>query len=211
MLDDPNHMDVITGGFSGRTGDASAYLNAVPNAVSPDGKLLVMASVSASGTSDFSIQATSGEGTPLVSQTPAANENHATISPDGKWMAFSSDETGRYEIYIQSFPQFGRKIQVSVNGGTEPRWRGDGRELFYISSERTMMAAPVSAGEPPSPGRPVPLFPTRTPRTPTLFRRTYDVTPNGDRFLIATLPEEVLPPSITVVTGWQNLIGKEKQ
>ena len=75
--------------------------------------------------------------------TPA-NEIQGQISPDGRWIAYASDETGRWEIYIQSFPEPGAKQTVSVAGGAQPQWRADGRELFYVAADWTLMTESAS-------------------------------------------------------------------
>lgn len=80
------------------------------------------------------------------------------FSPDGKWLAYASNETGKWEIYVTSFPTPHGKWQVSVGGGEQPRWRGDGRELFYLSTDSRVMAVPVTTGANFDSGRPVALF-----------------------------------------------------
>jgi Tol biopolymer transport system component len=81
----------------------------------------------------------------LFLKAPATLRN-GQFSPDGKWVAYASNETGKWEIYVTSFPEPQGKWQVSIGGGEQPRWRGDGRELFYLSSDDKMMAAPVTTG-----------------------------------------------------------------
>src|SRR5215467_8363462 len=80
------------------------------------------------------------------------------FSPDGKWVAYASNETGKWEIYVTSFPEARGKWQVSKGGGEQPRWRGDGKELFYLSSDSKMMAVPVTTGATFDAGAPVALF-----------------------------------------------------
>src|SRR4030095_9293979 len=71
------------------------------------------------------------------------NETNAQFSPDGRWIAYQSDESGRVEIYVQPFPGPGRKVRISVSGGVQARWRRDGKELFYLGSDNRLMAVPV--------------------------------------------------------------------
>src|SRR5215510_6623405 len=71
------------------------------------------------------------------------NEAGGRLSPNGLWMAYSSDESGRTEVYVRSFPESARKRQISSNGGSAPQWRRDGRELFYVAADETLMAAQV--------------------------------------------------------------------
>ena len=114
-----------------------------------------------------------------------SNQSNGQISPDGKWVAYASDESGDWEIYATSFPSGEGKWQVSRGGGTEPRWRGDGKEIFYIGGKATMTAVTVNTEGGFSTGSPTPLFQTqfRTPVSSTdLFG--YDVTKDGQRFLV---------------------------
>ncbi len=90
----------------------------------------------------------------------AASEEQAQISPDGRWFAYTSNESGRDEVYVQSFPRPAGKWQVSTAGGGDPRWRADSRELFYIGADRRLMSVSVTAGEGFKSGAPIPLFDT---------------------------------------------------
>jgi Tol biopolymer transport system component len=76
----------------------------------------------------------------------SATLKNGQFSPDGKWVAYASNESGKWEIYVTSFPEAKGKWQISSGGGEQPRWRGDGKELFYLSSDGNVMAAPVSTG-----------------------------------------------------------------
>src|SRR5205807_8742277 len=93
----------------------------------------------------------------LFLKAPSVLRN-GQFSPDGKWVAYASNETGKWEIYVTSFPEPRGKWQVSVGGGEQPRWRGDGRELFYLSSDSKMMAVPVTTGANFDASTPVALF-----------------------------------------------------
>ena len=132
-------------------------------------------------------------------------EMFARFSPDGKWIAYSSDESGRREVYVQGFaadrvPAAAvGKWQISTAGGDKPRWRHDGKELFYIAPDNKMMAVPVKLGPPFEPGVAVPLFETRVAG---FF--PYDVSPDG-RFLLYTPSEAEAPASspVTIVLNWQ--------
>ena len=124
------------------------------------------------------------------------------FSPDGKWVAYSSNESGRWEIYVSSFPDAKGKWQVSNTGGDQPRWRSDGTELFYLSADSKIMAAPVKTGTNFDAGAPVPLFqanPREMVATSELF--SYDVSNDGQKFLINTqLKTEAMPMS--VILNW---------
>jgi Tol biopolymer transport system component len=112
---------------------------------------------------------------------------NAQFSPDGRWMAYASTETGSMEIYVSPFPSANGKWQVSSGGGEEPRWRQDGKELFYLSADGKMMAVAVTAGVSFEAGSPVALFQTRRRQeigSQDVF--SYDVSGDGQRFLILT-------------------------
>jgi serine/threonine protein kinase len=124
------------------------------------------------------------------------------FSPDGKWVAYSSNESGRWEIYVTSFPQAHGKWQVSNTGGDQPRWRSDGKELFYLSTDSKIMSVPVKTGSNFDPGTPTVLFqanPREMFATSELF--SYDVSNDGQKFLVNTqLKTETTPMS--VVLNW---------
>ena len=127
------------------------------------------------------------------------NVNNGMISPDGKWVAYGSDESGNSEIYVTTFPGATGKWQVSRGGGGEPRWRGDGKEIFYVSASGMLMAVPVGAENGFSTGAPVPLFQAHgraTISSTDIF--SYDVAKDGKRFLVNRYvrPEQVAPLTI---------------
>ena len=147
--------------------------------------------------------------TSLFLKAPSALKN-AQFSPDGKWVAYASNETGKWQIYVTSFPEARGKWQVSTAGGEQPRWRGDGKELFYLSSDYKMMAAPVTSGTNFDSGAPIALFQT-SPRPPVSLNDifVYDVSRDGQRFLINTpvkQPETTAP--MTVVLNWSAKLDK---
>jgi len=125
------------------------------------------------------------------------NEQAGAFSPDGRWIAYVSDESGRNEIYVQAFPLSGEKHQISSGGGSEPYWRKDGTELFYLAADRNLMAAPVKLGTSIAPATPKSLFPV----TVGAVRHSYAVTGDGQRFLVSRLAGEM--PPITVVLNWE--------
>ncbi len=143
------------------------------------------------------VPASGGPRVPLLGSK--ANETNGQISPDGKWVAYASDESGTWEIYVTSFPGAAGKWQVSRGGGTEPRWRGDGKEVFYVAPSGMLMAVPVSGENGFSTGTPAPLFQIhgRAPISSTdVF--SYDVAKDGKRFLVNRYvkPEHVPPLTI---------------
>ena len=179
--------------------DGVGFLNTIPADVSSDGRFLVYNVTTGPSAFDLWLLPLNGDKTVGYLRTPF-NEIHPSISPDGKWLAYASDETGRYEVYIESFPAPGAKIQISSQGGWDPRWSRDGRELFYIAPDRSLMSVELRPGSRPS--APKALFPTRVPPNPNVYRRSYDVAPDGQRFLINTLLETSTPSAITVVLNW---------
>jgi Tol biopolymer transport system component len=134
---------------------------------------------------------------------------NAQFSPDGKWVAYSSNETGGWEVYVSPFPRAESKWQVSRGGGREPRWRRDGKELFYLSSEGKMMAVAVKAGSSFESGSPIALFQTHV-RQPisALDMVSYDVSADGQRFLVNTKAAEVNTAPLSVILNWASEMEK---
>ncbi|MFY9560484.1 MAG: protein kinase, partial [Terriglobales bacterium] len=134
---------------------------------------------------------------------------NAQFSPDGRWIAYASNETGSMEIYISAFPSADSKWQVSSAGGEEPRWRGDGKELFYVSAEGKMMAVAVKAGTRFAAGSPVALFQTHR-RQPVSAQDvfSYDVSGDGQRFLIVTKVDEANAVAPSVLLNWASEMEK---
>src|SRR5262249_34029682 len=125
---------------------------------------------------------------------------HGNFSSDGKFLAYSSNESGRFQVYVETFPRSDSKWSISTNGGYEPRWRGDGREIYYLSEDRKLMAVSVEAG--PSFGRPKPLFQTNVPGGVSPYRTSYVPARDGRRFLIYTLSGDSAPNPIAIVLNW---------
>ena len=135
------------------------------------------------------------------------DERSAQFSPDEKWIAYQSNESGRSEIYVQPFPGPGRKTRISTNGGAQVRWRRDSKELFYIERNGRLMATPIklpATGEFVEAGEPIPLFVTRVARGIVEHPdgQQYVVSADGQLFLINTLVEQPDSP-ITVIVNWK--------
>jgi len=126
------------------------------------------------------------------------NESQGQFSPDGKWMAYVSDESGSPQIYVQSFPGLTGKWQISPNGGGQPRWRPDGKELYYVAPDQKLMAVMVRSGATFEAEAPRALFETALPTSPQ--RQTYAVSRDGQRFLL-NAPLDVASP-MTIVENW---------
>ncbi len=134
---------------------------------------------------------------------------NAQFSPAGRWVAYSSNETGNWEVYVSSFPIATSKWQVSRGGGEEPRWRRDGKELFYLSGEGKMMAATVGTGSNFEAGPPVTLFQTqrRQPISAQDFF-SYDVTADGQRFLINSKLDTPNAAPLSIILNWASEMPK---
>ncbi len=169
----------------------------LPNSWSLDDKQILCTRQTSLGEHLEVLSVAGGEPTRFLSGK--GSEANGQISPDGKWVAYASDESGAWEIYVTSFPGAVGKWQVSRGGGTEPRWRGDGKEIFYIAPSGILTAVPVDAQSVFATGTPVPLFQVRgrAPISSTdVF--TYDVAKDGKRFLVNRYvkPEQVPPLTI---------------
>jgi DNA-binding winged helix-turn-helix (wHTH) protein/Tol biopolymer transport system component len=134
----------------------------------------------------------------------AANEMQPQVSPDGRWLAYASDESGTWEVYVQSFPAPGEKRTVSVGGGAQPQWRRDGRELFYLSPDGTLMAVDVTTGGTFEAGRPQRLFRAPIASDIISYRNQYAVSEDGGRFVIDLLGDR---DPINVVVNWNALVN----
>jgi Tol biopolymer transport system component len=131
-------------------------------------------------------------------QAPLRQE-YGRISPDGRWVAYRSTESGRDEVYVVPFPGPGDKIQLSTDGGIYPRWRSDGKEIFYLTTRGRLMAASVDgSGAQFNVGAETPLFDVR----PTRGDWPYDVTSDGQRFIVNTRIEQTTASPLTVVVNW---------
>jgi Tol biopolymer transport system component len=184
-------------------------LSSLPTDISSDGRFLLYREFSSATRGDLKVLPLTGERRPFTYLASPADEDSAAISPDGRWVAYVSEETGRKEVYIAPFPEPTRRHRISTDGGTQPRWSRDGRELFFVTTSRSMMAASFDSRKPDSPGGPprrlfdVELrwqFSSNVPYK-------YDVSPDG-RFLIVVRSSEE-PPPLTIVTNWQ--AGLEKK
>jgi serine/threonine protein kinase len=156
---------------------------------------------------DIWVLPTFGDRKPFAFAATQFDERAARFSPDGKWMAYSSDESGETEVYVASFPAGQPKIRISTAGGDHPRWRRDGKEIFFISTDQKVMAAEVGEN---SSGlkvdEPRALFGIHARKVGTT-NTIYDVSADGQKFLVNSLPD-VAPPSLTLVTNWSAQLRK---
>ena len=186
----------------------SEYGN-VPVSWSPDGQLLAFYEINPSTQRDIWVlrmgDPSAGSGQVHKAEPflrTQFNESAPRFSPDGRWLAYASDESGRYEIYVQPYPGPGGKWQISTEGGTEPAWNPNGRELFYRTGDK-MMAVDIATKPGLTVGKPRMLFEGRYEVTPGAFP-SYDVTPDGQRFLMLKPTEQAqaAPTQINVVLNW---------
>jgi eukaryotic-like serine/threonine-protein kinase len=175
--------------------------NKIPTSWSADGRFIAYTSTNIKGNTknDIWILPLFGDGKPFPFLRSQFNEVDAQYSPDGRWIAYVSDESGSNQVYIAAFPGPGGKWQVSRTGGTEPRWRGDGREIFFLSPDSKLMAVEVNAKESTLEiGNAQPLFEVHLANPPGYH---YDVTRDGKRFLIDTAKEGNSAP-LALVVNW---------
>jgi Tol biopolymer transport system component len=183
--------------------------NKYPQDWSPDGKYLVYSRFAGAGTTFFDLMTIDlkGDQTPRPLVQTSASELQAAISPDGKWVAYTSNESGRIEVHVTGFPAGGPGRQVTSSGGTNPHWSPDGRELFFLNRSTLMRAAVTASTSGLDVGVPSPLF-DLTSRLGDLSGQLpapsnmFSVAPDGQRFLFA-VPQRLIPDVITIVVNWQ--------
>jgi serine/threonine protein kinase len=141
-----------------------------------------------------------GDQTPQPVLRTEFNEMDGRISPDGHWLAYVSDESGKWEVYVQRFLSPGGKWQISSNGGKQPQWSHDGRELFYVAADQKLMAVAVHAGLSLDPSTPKQLF--QFHGASDFLGGSYDVGADGQRFLVSALVGDEASPPLTVVINW---------
>jgi dipeptidyl aminopeptidase/acylaminoacyl peptidase len=173
---------------------------------SPDGRYLLYSVTDRKTKTDLWIlpdPAAPGDHKPMPYLKTDSNESHGQFSPDGRWIAYASDEIGPSEVFVRPFPDSsGGKRQISVGGGGQPRWRRDGRELFYLSPDRKLMAVEVAiAAQVLKFGIPKPLFSTPLSTAGGVSHR-WDVTADGKRMVFDYDISETSSIPITVVLNW---------
>jgi serine/threonine-protein kinase len=174
--------------------------NNVPGSWSPDGQVLAFMEINPiTGYDIYTLPLADRKPEPFV-RTPSL-ETAPRFSPDGHFIAYASDESGRVEIYVRPYPGPGGKWQISTEGGSEPVWNPKGRELFYRTGHK-MMAVDVTTQPSFSVGKPRMLFEGSYTPTPRSFP-DYDVSPDGQRFLMLKPSEQAeAPAQINVVLNW---------
>jgi eukaryotic-like serine/threonine-protein kinase len=189
----------------------SSPVSKYPDDWSKDGKWLVFESVSPTTKFDLYVVPVQGDHKPQPYLVTRSNEAHARISPDGHWLAYVSDESGQPEVYVQSFPVTGRgKWQISTQGGDQPAWRGDGRELFFLSPEQRLMSVDIKPGAVLEPGIPRALFGISTVSTGiTGARNAYVSSHDGQRFLVDWVAQETTTAAAVVQLNWVTAVTNQ--
>ncbi len=196
--------DIFTKSSSGTGNEEPLLLDAatvkIPTGATPDGRLLAFQSIGATTQSGWDLWTMSfADRKPAAFLATPALEVAPSISPDGRWIAYVSDESGTQEVYVQPFPASGGKWQISTAGGSQPVWSRDGKELFYVGPDNKLIAVAVKT----SPG-----FEAATPqvlfemRLKAVLGRRYDVSADGKRVLVNATLGEVKSTPITLVQNW---------
>jgi Tol biopolymer transport system component len=179
----------------------------VPSGTTPDGSRIAFERTDIKGKVSLWIRDRDGEGEATRLGPGSASEFAADLSPDGRWIAYVSDVTRSPEIYIRRLDGSGAAIRISNDGGFQPLWRRDGRELFYVDTGGRIVAVPVAAGDPLQPGAPSPLFNARLEEATD---RQYDISLDGQRFLLNRSSTTDSAP-ITVVLDWTALLERKSR
>jgi serine/threonine protein kinase len=174
---------------------------------SSDGRFLLFRSIDPQTGFDLWVLPLSGDKKPFLFLKTPFDVSNGQFSPDGKWIVYESNESGRFEIYVQPFPGAGGKFQISNNGGAQPRWNKNGKEIFYVSLDSKMMAAPVKLspdGKALETGTPAALFPVRIAGGPLpgVYKQQYAVSSDGQRFLVNLVADEGAASPITLIYNW---------
>jgi len=167
--------------------------------VSPDGRNLIFELVDPKTASDLWVLPLGGDGKIFPLLNSEFDEQLARFSPDGDWLAYVSTESGRPEVYVRNFPATGSQWQVSTDGGGQPHWRRDGKELYFITPDRKLMAVDIKLGTTFVMGTPQTLFQTQV--SGFMAPNRYD-TLDGQRFLINSVAQDTSPTPITVIVNW---------
>jgi Tol biopolymer transport system component len=178
-----------------------------PSAWSADGRFVAFADTTLSGWRIWTTTARAG-GTAKVYREAPFTVTNLEFSPDGRHVAYMSDESGRYEVYVDSYPDAANRIRASIDGGGWAKWRNDGRELFFLAPDRKLMAVSVTT----TPNgltlsTPHALF-EGPGVNPDNTRTQFVPTADGSRFLFNSRVEDPTPMGITVITNWTTLLKK---
>jgi serine/threonine protein kinase len=179
------------------SGPGSANLNRP--SFSPDGRTIIFDNFDSKSGYDIYSLPLSGDKTLSTLVKERGNQMSGQVSPDGQWLVYASDESGRPEVYIQGMNRQQGKYQISVAGGLSPHWSSNGKELYFVTPEGILMAVPVQAAQAWKSGPPTPLFKLRQESG---VISDYLPAPDGRRFLLTTPLPETTPPPIKVILNW---------
>jgi dipeptidyl aminopeptidase/acylaminoacyl peptidase len=200
------HPDIYQRSSSGAGSDETVLTSGKTKYLtdwSPDGRFILYRSFDATTNLELWALPVGGGAKPIPFIKATFGVSHGQFSPDGRWVAYSSNESGKWEIAVSPFPGPGGNWKVSTAGGTEPRWRRDGKELYYIAPDGKLMAVDVNTVATFEAGVAKPLFPIRR-REPIsaadLF--SYDVSADGQRFLVNTDTGDVTSAALTAIVNW---------
>jgi Tol biopolymer transport system component len=202
------HLDLYVRGSSGTGAEEDLLVDdrdKTPFDWSPDGRFVLFNVLAGETSYDLWALSLTGDRKAFPVVQTASNEFGGQFSPDGRWVAYTTNESGQFDVYVVPFPGPGGKWQVSAGGGGFPRWRRDGGEIFHLNPDNALMAVGVDGRSAAfEVGTSRLLFKTRVP---TGLRSSYDVSPDGQRFLVNTLIEEAIGP-ITLLVNWPALVNK---
>jgi Tol biopolymer transport system component len=207
-----DYLDVVS--VNGRSAERIPFSGGTnsdfPMDWSPDGQNILVLRSSQTTQFDLWILPLSGDRKPRPYFDTPVNEFYGRISPDGRWIAYTTDESGKNEVFIQSFPASGNKKRISTNGGFAPMWRNDGRELYFVSEDHKLMAVDVKPTQSsPEFTRPKPLFEEK-PLGDSLYtnlcasgRALYAPSSDGQRFLFLVPVENERPERLHYIHNWK--------
>ena len=175
----------------------------VPTGWSLDGRFILYQIADPKTLGDIWVLPLFGDQKPFPFLQTNFSEGSAQFSPDGHWIAYVSDDSGKQEVYVQSFPTSGSRWPVSTGGGVEPHWSRDDKEIFYLAPDRKLMAVEVkSESNSFEVGVPKPLFETRIREIQIGLRNNYVLAADGQRFLMTVPAADTAPAPLTVVLNW---------
>jgi hypothetical protein len=188
--------------------NADSQVPGYPNDVSPGGEFVLFQHQLLNGY-DLSAASLEPGGTPIDFLSTPFNELQARFSPDGRWVAYASDESGRFEVYLRAWPSASDRTPVSVGGGMQPEWRRDGKELFYLSADRRIMAVPIALdGKAVVVGKPQPLFSVDVAEPVAPYPNDYAVSADGQRFVVTLVAKPQTPQALTILYNWTSSLRR---
>jgi Tol biopolymer transport system component len=181
----------------------------LPTDWSPDGRFLLYESLEHETRTDIWVLAMTGQRTPLPFVRTAAGEGGAVFSPDGRWVAYESDASGRPEVYVTAFPLAGAQWQISTGGGSDPRWPRNGREIIFRGTNRALWSVPVTPGATFHHGRPTELFSmTALDDAVSVSSGLYDVSADARRVLVGVITGSAARGPFDVIVNWPVLLRR---